>query len=41
MVVILDEAEYDAWLEAPIERVGDFLNPYPAELLHAEPAPRR
>ena len=41
MVVILDEADYDAWLEAPQERVADFLQRYPAELLQAEPAPRR
>jgi putative SOS response-associated peptidase YedK len=40
MVVILEEADYDAWLEAPPERQRDFLKPYPAELLHAEPAPR-
>ena len=41
MVVILDEADYDAWLEAPLPRSIDFLKPYPAELLHAEPAPRK
>ena len=41
MVVILDEADYDAWLEAPLARMPDFLKPYPAELLHAEPSPRR
>jgi putative SOS response-associated peptidase YedK len=40
MVVILDEAEYDAWLEAPLTRVGDFLKPFPAERLDAEPWPR-
>jgi putative SOS response-associated peptidase YedK len=39
--VILDEADYDAWLEAPLARIADFLKPYPAELLHAEPAPRK
>jgi len=41
MVVILDEADYDAWLEAPLARLADYLKPYPADLLHAEPAPRR
>jgi putative SOS response-associated peptidase YedK len=41
MVVILDEADYDGWLEAPPARMGDYLKPFPAELLHAEPAPRR
>ena len=40
MVVILDEAEYDAWLEAPLPRARDFLRPYPAERLQAEPWPR-
>ena len=41
MVVILDEADYDGWLEAPLSRVAEYLRPYPAELLQAEPAPRR
>ena len=41
MVVILDEADYDGWLEAPQSRLGDFLKPYPAELLIAQAAPRR
>ena len=40
MVVILDEADYDAWLEAPVTQARDLLLPYPAELLHAEAAPR-
>lgn len=40
MVAILDEAEYDAWLESPPARAASFLRPYPAERLHAEPAPR-
>ena len=39
MVVILDEAEYDAWLECPVERQREFLRPYPAERLEATPAP--
>lgn len=41
MVVILDPADYDAWLECPVEQARDFLKPYPAELMVAEPAPRR
>ena len=40
MVVILDETDYDAWLEAPLTRVKEFLKPYPADRLDAEPAPR-
>lgn len=40
MVVILDEADYDAWLEAPTPRLREFLKPYPAERLEAHPAPR-
>jgi putative SOS response-associated peptidase YedK len=40
MVVILEEADYDGWLEAPTARLRDFLKPYPAHLLSAEPAPR-
>lgn len=40
MVVILDEAEYDAWLDAPPARMRDFLQRYPAPELEAEPAPR-
>jgi putative SOS response-associated peptidase YedK len=40
MVVILDEAEYDAWLEAPPERTREFLRAFPAERLRAEPSPR-
>ena len=39
MVVIFDEAEYSAWLDAPPERMRDFLRCFPAELLEAEPAP--
>ena len=41
MVVILDEADYDAWLECPVERMRDFLLPFPAERLQAEPWPKR
>ena len=41
MVVILDEADYDAWLEVPLERIAEHLRAYPAALLQAEPAPRK
>ena len=41
MVVILDEAEYDAWLDCPTERMMSFMRPYPADRLEAEPAPLR
>ena len=40
MVVILDEADYDAWLDAPTARMRDFLVRYPADALEAEPAPK-
>lgn len=40
MVVILDEGDYDRWLDAPREQMPDFLTRYPAEGLMAEPAPR-
>lgn len=39
MVVILDEAEYDAWLECPPQRQRDFLTAFPAPRLEASPAP--
>lgn len=39
MVVVLREDQYRPWLEAAGE-IGDFLLPYPAEGLVAEPAPR-
>ncbi|MCU0775490.1 MAG: SOS response-associated peptidase [Ideonella sp.] len=41
MVVVLDEADYDAWLDSPVERQRDFLRQYPSEGLVAEPAPLR
>jgi putative SOS response-associated peptidase YedK len=41
MVVILDEAEYSAWLEAPPERMRSFMRCFPADLLEAEPDPLR
>lgn len=39
MVVILDEAEYDAWLDCPPERQREFLRPFPAERMVAAAAP--
>lgn len=40
MVVVLDEADYDAWLDAPADRMRDFLQRYPADALDAVPSPR-
>ena len=40
MVVVLDESEYDAWLDSPQNRMREFLARYPAEQLESEPAPR-
>jgi putative SOS response-associated peptidase YedK len=40
MVVILDEADYDAWLDAPPARMPEFLARYPAQALEAQAAPR-
>ncbi len=41
MVVILPENQHDAWLDATAAKSMDFLQPYPAESLTAEPvAPR-
>jgi putative SOS response-associated peptidase YedK len=39
MVVILPEAQYEAWLDAPAERSSEFLNHYPAERLVMTPEP--
>lgn len=39
MVVILPEAQYAEWLDAPAERSKAFLHQYPAELLVATPEP--
>jgi putative SOS response-associated peptidase YedK len=39
MVVILEEAEYDAWLDCPEGRMMSFMRPYPADRLEAEPFP--
>ncbi len=40
MVVILDEIDYDAWLDAPVERMDGFMRTYPAERLVAAPWPK-
>lgn len=40
MVVVLREEQYLPWLAAAADAIGDFLLPYPAEGLVAEPAPR-
>jgi len=39
MVVILPEARYEEWLDAPVERSRDFLNQFPAERLVMTPEP--
>lgn len=36
MIVVLDELEYDGWLEAAPEDSHQFLNQYPADLLSAK-----
>jgi putative SOS response-associated peptidase YedK len=40
MVVILDPADYDAWLECPMQRARELLKCYPAESMVAEVAPK-
>lgn len=40
MVVILDEGDYNRWLDAPRENMPDFLNGYPAAGLIGKTAPR-
>lgn len=40
MVVILNEDDYDAWLDAPVERSMGFLQQYPAGRLLATPEPK-
>jgi putative SOS response-associated peptidase YedK len=40
MVAILDERDYDTWLEAPVETVRALLKPWPAERLEARADPR-
>lgn len=39
MVVVLDESDYDRWLDAPKEQMPSFLTRYPADAMAAEPAP--
>lgn len=39
MVVILEPADYDRWLDAPVPDMPAFMTRYPADLLVAEPAP--
>ncbi|VWX61266.1 putative SOS response-associated peptidase [Burkholderiales bacterium 8X] len=39
MVVILPDARYEEWLDAPAERSRDFLHRYPAERLAMKPEP--
>lgn len=40
MIVVLPEASYDAWLDAPPEKSLDFMLAIPPELLRAVPLPR-
>lgn len=40
MIVILDESQYDAWLDAPVPDMMAFMQRWPAERLVAEPAPK-
>jgi putative SOS response-associated peptidase YedK len=39
MPVILHPDDFDAWLNCTVEAAPGFMKQYPAELLHAEPAP--
>jgi putative SOS response-associated peptidase YedK len=39
MVVILDEADYDPWLDCPVEQAWQFIKQYPADRMYAEPDP--
>lgn len=39
MVVILDDTDYNCWLDCPHERMSDFLVRYPADLLITEAFP--
>jgi len=39
MVAILDEADFDAWLDCPQDRMMQMLKPWPASNLMAEAAP--
>jgi len=40
MVVILDPDDYEEWLETSPGEAPRWMNPYPAERLIAEPAPK-
>ncbi len=40
MVVILDEDEYDAWLDCPVDHMAGFMRQFPADRLEAMPWPR-
>lgn len=39
MVVVLDPADYDRWLDCPVSEMMSMMTRYPSELLTAEPAP--
>ena len=39
MVVILPDSAYQDWLEAPLNRIGEFLVPYPADAMVAMAPP--
>lgn len=39
MVVILEPAEYDRWLDCPVDQQMGMMRQYPAKLLATEPAP--
>ena len=40
MVAILSPERYRDWLEVPVAKASEFLQPYPADRLVAEAAPR-
>lgn len=40
MVVLLREDQYRPWLQAASSQIADFLQPWPADRMKAEPAPR-
>jgi putative SOS response-associated peptidase YedK len=40
MVVVLNPDAFDAWLDAPTDRAGEFMRRCPAEALVAQPMPR-
>jgi len=41
MPAILNEGAYGAWLNAPIEKAREFMRPYPAHLLLANPVQKK